>query len=105
MILFLSFFLLLLFTGCTPVHYVEKNSNGVTLYLEAPQAQKVHFASSADNFRIHPATKGVSGRWLVAGLTDREFEYFYLVDGKLYVPECRYHQQDDFGADNCIYQP
>jgi hypothetical protein len=34
---------------------------------------------------------------------DRDFSYFYLVDGKVLQPDCRMHEQDDFGGTNCVH--
>ena len=75
------------------------------MYLNAPDAEEVLFASSADNFRVHKAGRTSEGLWITGDLVDREFRYFYIVDGKTYTPECRYREQDDYGAVNCIYQP
>ena len=33
----------------------------------------------------------------------RDFRYFYLVDGKVLIPDCRMVEQDDFGGANCVY--
>jgi hypothetical protein len=96
---------LFLLAGCAQQHFVERQLSGVTLYLEAPDATEVLFASSADSFRLHPATKGHGGLWMTDTLADREFRYFYIVDGGAYVPDCQYRESDDFGATNCIYQP
>jgi hypothetical protein len=34
-----------------------------------------------------------------------EFRYFYLVDGRIYHPDCQYREMDDFGSYNCLYKP
>jgi hypothetical protein len=34
-----------------------------------------------------------------------EFRYFYLVDGKIHLPDCPYREMDDFGSYNCLYKP
>lgn len=75
------------------------------MYLDLPGANEVMFASSVDNFRVHKAKQESRGIWVVKELADKEFRYFYMVDGKMFVPNCRYREKDDFGAVNCIYQP
>lgn len=92
--------------GCTArTHYVTIEAQTVTLYLQAPQASRVQFASSIDTFVLHEATRSNDGSWWVAGLGNREFRYFYLVDGKVFLPDCRFREADDFGSANCRYLP
>jgi hypothetical protein len=102
---FLSTVTLLFVTGCTSHHFFTKNSGKLVLYLNAPEANEVLFASSVDNFRAHKAGRTSEGLWITGDLVDREFRYFYIVDGKTYTPDCQYREKDDFGAINCIYQP
>jgi hypothetical protein len=105
MIRFLSGILCILVSGCTPHHFIERQSDVVTVYLDAPDASKVIFVSSVDDFREHATQKNSFGLWAVGNLANREFRYFYIVDGRLYLPECRYKEKDEFGTANCIYQP
>lgn len=101
----LSLLVLFLLVGCGPQHFARKGSNGVSLYLDAPDAHEVLFASSTDNYQLHRTDRAADGLWCIADLNDQEFKYFYLVDGSLYTPACRYRQNDDFGTYNCVYQP
>lgn len=105
MIRFLSGILFILVSGCAPHHFITSEPDAITVYLDAPKASKVIFVSSVDNFREHNTQKNAKGLWAIENPADREFQYFYIVDGSLYVPECRYREKDDFGAANCIYQP
>ncbi len=105
MIRFLSAILLLSVSACTSDHYIARQSKGVTIYLDAPKASKVIFVSSADSFKEHTTHKDYRGLWTISNLADREFDYFYIVDGRVYVPACRYKEKDDFGAANCVYVP
>ena len=91
--------------GCTRQHYVIVEANSLTLYLQAPQATRVQFASSLDRFVLHEAVNTGNGSWVISGLAPKEFQYFYLVDGKAMLPECRFLQHDDFGTANCRYLP
>jgi hypothetical protein len=105
MLRFLSSVALLFVAGCTSHHFSTKNSGKVAMYLDAPRANEVFFASSADNFTMHKAERRSRGLWVTGNLVDKEFRYFYIIDGKTYVPDCRYKEKDDFGAENCIYLP
>jgi len=91
--------------GCVPQHSVTIHAETVTLALQAPKATSVQFASSADQYALHTATSNGDGIWFINGLANREFQYFYLVDGKLFIPDCRFRQNDDFGTTNCRYLP
>lgn len=103
--LLLAISLAALLAGCTSAHYTRSNSQMVTLFLKMPTAGKVQFASSLDNYRIHDTRKKASGRWEVLVPKNAKFSYFYIVDGRNYVPDCRYKETDDFGSQNCIYLP
>jgi len=67
--------------------------------------RRVVFAASLDAYTTHPASKIDGSRWAVSVAADAEFRYFYIVDGAVYVPECRFYEQDDFGSRNCVYVP
>jgi hypothetical protein len=92
--------------GCAAsTHYHERQSDRVTFYLKAPGAKGVVFASSLDAFSPHLASKVDGSRWVVSVAAGSEFRYFYIVDGAVYVPECRFYEKDDFGSRNCLYVP
>ena len=91
--------------GCAATHYHELQSNRVTFYLDAPEAHGVSFASSLDAYSPRLANKVGGSRWAVTVAANSEFRYFYLVDGTVYVPECKFYEKDDFGSRNCIYVP
>jgi hypothetical protein len=98
-------FLLLVLAGCAPRHTVVMQGNTVVLVLTAPESSQVGFASSLDQFTVHQALKAGPDQWIVKGLPNREFQYFYVVDGKVLLPECRYTVSDDFGSVNCRHLP
>ena len=91
--------------GCAPQHYTVVQAEKLTAFLHAPQARQVQFASSVDHYVAHDATRNPDGFWVITNLDNQEFQYFYLVDGKPFVPECRFRENDDFGAINCRYLP
>ena len=80
---------------------------GDTLYLRLrrPHAKVVSFACSLDGYELHKAEKIDRTTWLVTVPAGLEFKYFYVVDGGLYLPPCRFRETDDFGSENCIYVP
>lgn len=94
-----------LLASCAATHYQVQQSDRVTFYLKAPQAHGVVFVSSLNDYRPHPASKTSGSRWVVTIEANSEFRYFYLVDGTVYVPECKFYEKDDFGSRNCIYVP
>ncbi len=97
-------FLGMIMTGCA--HHYQRVENGdVKLFLCAPKAREVLFASSLDGYRPHPAQRIGESAWMIRVPADKEFSYFYLVDGHVLVPECTYRERDDFGSANCIFLP
>ena len=92
-------------SGCTASHYVERKPASLTLYLRLPEASRIQFASSLDNYFLHDAFQSRSGVWEVTLPAGSEFAYFYIVDGAPFLPECRFKETDDFGSENCLYLP
>ena len=109
--------LALIITGCAgpshwmkghlagPSHWVEVRSNEVLLYLSMPEADRIEFVCSLDGFQPRPARRDGNGNWVISVPPGREFRYFYLVEGAVYLPECQEKENDDFGSTNCIYAP
>ena len=91
--------------GCATHHDRSTGSGDTLLYLYLPEAHEVEIAASVDDFRHHPASPGFFGTWTASVPSIGEFQYFYIVDGKIYQPDCRFRQADDFGMQNCIHQP
>jgi hypothetical protein len=104
---FLSILLFIFLSGCAvPEHYAVKSSNGVDIILYLPDVEKVYFASSLDGFKEHDLKKEPNDIWVMSRVKGSEsFKYFYIIDGELFLPPCRYMEDDDFGNRNCIYQP
>ncbi|MCK4503281.1 MAG: hypothetical protein KAU22_09605 [Desulfuromonadales bacterium] len=89
--------------GCAPKHFVAKDSDLLTFFLQNGEAKRVQFASSYDRYLLHDATQNSSGVWQIEVPASLELKYFYIVDGSMYVPECRLKERDDFGSENCLY--
>jgi hypothetical protein len=94
-----------LMTGGCSSHYHAIRDGHVDLYLKAPHVQSVSLVISGNTFEQVPAARNQVGDWKVTLTKKSEFKYFYLVDGKVYLPDCRLKERDDFGADNCIFSP
>ena len=92
-------------SGCASRHYVEQKTDLLVFSLRLPKAARVQFSSSTDNFVLHDTVKNKSGIWQLTVPIGPELKYFYIVDGSVYLPECRFKENDDFGAENCLYQP
>ncbi len=93
--------------ACTPTHFVvvAGDTGFLHFFLDLPHARKVEFASSLDGYQIHDIRQAPSGDWEVVVPAGEGFRYFYLVDGLAFVPDCRLRETDDFGSQNCLYQP
>lgn len=88
--------------GCTSHHY-RIDDGFVSFYLESNDAKTVEFRCSADDFRTHEARRISRKTWEIRVPADRDFSYFYLVDGKVHVPSCPLKEKDDFGQENCLF--
>lgn len=92
-----------LIAGCA-THYCRKEKDSLVLYLEKPGAQRVFFASSLDGFEPHEA-RHLDGRWVVVLPYQNPFRYYYVVDDEIFLPPCQFTESDDFGSENCIFDP
>ena len=101
--LLLAVFLGSIISGCG-THAYRVDENELILILSAPQAKRVTLACSLDGF-IPRSARNVSGCWEVSLPADKTFTYFYWVDGHVVVPDCQLKEHDDFGAENCIFDP
>ena len=96
--------LVVLLGGCSR-HYVHRSTKGLHLVLSEPGAADVNFSYSLDGYKIHPVVRRSNNQWEIIVPAGNEFKYFYIVDGKVYLPPCKYRENDDFGNQNCIYLP
>ena len=96
---------ILLGISCHAVHDYSVKYDQVIFYLNLPGAENVYFAHSLDHYNPHRVKAGKDGRWEFAMTANSEFRYFYIVDGTVYLPECKFRETDDFGSENCIFAP
>jgi hypothetical protein len=96
---------LFLLSGCAAGHFYRIEGAYVYFYLKAPDRATVLFASSLDGYRFHEAKRVKKGLWQVAVPAEREFRYFYVINGEVFLPPCDMREKDDFGSENCMYSP
>ena len=101
--LFPLILLALLISACAGKHYSRLQGDEVAFYYKDKAAQEVLFASSQDNFKLLAAREDRNHLWEVSVPAEKEFAYFYVVDGVITLPDCPYTENDDFGAKNCLY--
>lgn len=94
----------LLISACAGRFY-RVEDHKVTFYLDLPAARQVDFAYSLDGFKLHSVEKRQDGTWGISVPADIEFGYFFMVDGAAFLPECDIREADDFGSENCIFEP
>jgi hypothetical protein len=100
----LLFGLVLFLSGCARSHYyIDAGGGEVDVYVKEKEAREVLFFSSADHFQPHQAQKMSGGLWRVTMPDRKEIRYFYMIDGKKVLPDCRWREEDDFGSENCVY--
>jgi len=90
--------------GCATYHIEVKNEE-VHIYLKKPEAENVYLLCSLDEYTPHPVAGDGSGKWGAVLPANMEFKYFFLVDGKVFIPACEMKEKDDFGSENCVYSP
>jgi hypothetical protein len=94
-----------MFLLCSCVtHYQQIKVDRVELYLKK-DAEDIKIAYSLDQFAPHDTRKISNSKWMASIPTTGEFQYFYIVDGAVFLPQCPYKERDDFGSENCIFQP
>ena len=95
---------LFLLSGCA-AHFYRVEGETVHFYLRNPDTTTVLFASSLDGYQFHEAKRVKNGLWKVTAPAEREFRYFYVINGEVFLPPCELKEKDDFGSENCIYSP
>lgn len=96
----------LLIGGCASKgHTLAREGDRVRLELAMPKAAIVQLVLSSSGYMPVSAEKSSGGVWLVEVNGSAPFEYFYLVDGVSYSPQCELSRPDGFGGKTCIYEP
>ena len=96
---------LIILSGCVKNYFYQVKGDELHIFFHEPQAGKVLFLSSLDQFELHETVKNEKGRWEICVPSGKAFEYFIIVDGNLKIPTCDQRQMDDFGSENCVYIP
>lgn len=92
-----------LLSGCS-THFYKVNENDVTIFLRNRDIETPLFVCSLDGYTSR-RMKQEKGLWVVTVPANDPFRYFYLVDGKPFLPTCTLRELDDFGSENCIFEP
>ena len=100
--LLIAFFMIFT-TGCV-THNQQIQGNKLAFYLKKTNARQVFLVTSLDDFKPRKAIP-IDDQWLVLLPADKTFRYYYLVDGKIFLPPCKMKENDDFGSENCIFDP
>lgn len=90
-------------TGCS-IHHYKVEGPEVSLYLNKPDISQVQFACSLNDYELRSLRK-IGRHWVVTLPADAAFRYFYIIDGSAFLPPCRLKEKDDFGSENCIFEP
>lgn len=85
-------------------HFHQVQGDKLALYLVKPDAHQVLLACSLDGFEPHEAKKD-GGQWVVCLPANSPFRYYYVLDGEIFLPPCQMKENDDFGSENCIFDP
>jgi hypothetical protein len=97
-------FVLLFLAGCSS-HSVKRGPEGLQFRLRAKDVRSVVLHCSLDGYLPRRASVEENGVWVVTVPAGHAFRYFYVVDGKVLTPDCRFKERDDFGNENCLYVP
>ena len=92
-------------SGCGPASHFLNPAPSVTLGIFQPTAGTVTFHSSLNQFKAVPVQRSHDGSWLVSLSGTESFRYFFIVDGKVRLPDCPFRENDDFEGETCIYSP
>lgn len=95
----------ILITGCARHYYYRITDSELHIHINQPGAEKVFILCSFDGYKPREAINNGSGRWESILPANAEFKYFYIVDEKVFIPECKMKETDDFGDENCVYIP
>jgi len=92
---------LILFSGCASI---KVNHAGETMKMSfKTEAEQLVFFSSSEQYR--PIKAEQDGNWWQVTIKDTDnLKYFLKADGKLYLPECKLKEKDDFGGELCLYE-
>jgi 1,4-alpha-glucan branching enzyme len=99
-----SIIVLLLLTYACATHRYRAEGNEIVFSLKKPEAKQVVLFCSHDGFKPRMAENS-SGRWEVRLPAGQGFRYFYMVDDAPFIPDCSMKEMDDFGSQNCIFDP
>ncbi len=94
-----------LLSACSISSYsIKRQGNLISFYLRNPTAKSVYFVSNLTNFKKVKSIKENKKVWKTTlRYSGGVIKYFYIVDGKTYLPPCNSYENDDFGGKDCVY--
>jgi len=93
--------IILLTFGCASVKVMHTRENTVLSFVT--KAENIVFYGSHNGFEPLKAEQN-GNRWDVTIKPVSEIKYFLKADGKVFLPDCRMKEKDDFGSEICIYE-
>ncbi len=97
----------LMLSACSMAPYsVKRHGNYISFHAKIPQAKNVYFVSNLTNFQKVKAKMESKGVWeSTLPYKGGIIKYFYIADGKIYLPPCKSYVKDGFGGKDCVYLP
>ena len=98
--------LMIFLFGCslsTAINSRPTPENHIRLTVNAPGARSVDWLSSTNRYKPIPMQPVPSGSWEITVPANQDFEYFFQVDGKILVTNCRWILPDDWGGTQCLH--
>lgn len=89
--------------GCASGNVSRMPDGQVKLSVFKPFAADVVLCTSTTGFDSHTPVSKTLGSWLFTVSGHDSFAYFFLVDGEVFVPDCVFRENDDFGRYNCLF--
>lgn len=94
--------LMFVLAACADVN-IYRTKTGLNADFRVKKAVNVSAYTSEDGYKERKAMKD-GNVWRVKLPYEKSFRYFLKVDGKVYLPECSMHENDDFGGKLCVYE-
>lgn len=98
---FLAAAVILMISGCASMKV--RHSDGDMIMSFKKEAERIILYSSATGYTPIDAEK--AGDWWHVSIKDTDkLKYFLKADGEIFLPDCKYKENDDFGGELCIYK-
>ena len=99
---FMTALAVLALTACADVR-MNRSQNGLDAAFRVKDAGSIALCPSFNGYEPLPAVQD-SNTWKLSLPPVKEFRYFLMKDGEIYLPDCPMKEYDDFGGQLCVYQ-